>query len=215
MNLAVESFSAGGSTIGKVERLRGCDAPIPYRIHRACSGHSWAMASRLESEWTPTEGSWASSAANRRSMTGNRSRDTGPELAVRSLLHRRGLRYWVARRPVRSVRRAADLVFPRIKLAVFIDGCFWHECAELFVLPKTNTDYWREKISGNSARDRQTNELLANEGWTVLRYWEHENPESVAEEIAERVSELRATAQGQCRLDGREMRATAVQGPPP
>src|SRR4051794_2241308 len=100
-------------------------------------------------EWTPPEGSWASSDAIRRTMLKNRHRDTRPEVALRSALHRMGLRYRVAVRPVPSVRRTADLVFRRQRIAVFVDGCFWHACPVHFVMPATNVDYWNSKIHGN------------------------------------------------------------------
>jgi DNA mismatch endonuclease (patch repair protein) len=124
-------------------------------------------------------------------MLGNRSRDTRPEMVVRSLVHRAGLRFWVARRPCKLVRGAADLVFPRTQVAVYVDGCFWHKCSSHFVLPKTNVDYWRDKIDGNAARDRATRATLEAAGWTVLRFWEHEDPTDVAERIISTVRTLR------------------------
>ena len=133
--------------------------------------------------WSAPEGSWASSEATRKKMRGNRSRDTSPELRVRSLVHRRGLRYRVAQRPIPTLRRTADLVFRRAKVAVNVDGCFWHGCEQHYKEPKTNTEYWRSKIEGNRRRDRETDELLAAEGWQVLRFWEHEDPQDVAEAI--------------------------------
>ena len=116
-------------------------------------------------------------------MRGNRSRDTSPELRVRSLVHRRGLRYRVAQRPIPTLRRTADLVFRRAKVAVFIDGCYWHGCPEHFKQPSTNTAYWRDKIEGNRRRDHETDELLAQAGWEVLRFWEHEDEDEVADAI--------------------------------
>ncbi len=133
--------------------------------------------------YEPPAGSWASSAANRKTMQANRSRDTRPELAVRSAVHARGLRYRVAVRPVRTVRRSADLVFTRARVAVFLDGCFWHGCPEHFHMPATNPDYWGPKIAANAARDAETDALLAAEGWTVLRFWEH----AIAVEAATRI----------------------------
>lgn len=133
--------------------------------------------------WTPPEGSWASSAANRRSMLGNRSRDTVPEKVLRSLLHRMGLRYRVATKPMPGMRRTADLVFRPTRVAVFIDGCFWHGCPDHFVPPKTNPEYWQKKIGGNVQRDRDTDARLAQEGWLVLRFWEHEAPDACAEAV--------------------------------
>lgn len=133
--------------------------------------------------YQPPEGSWASSAATRKTMQANRSRDTRPELAVRSAVHARGLRYRVAIRPIRGVRRSADLVFTRARVAVFLDGCFWHGCPEHFHLPATNPEYWGPKIAANAARDAETDRLLAAEGWAVLRFWEH----TVAVEAATRI----------------------------
>jgi DNA mismatch endonuclease, patch repair protein len=133
--------------------------------------------------YQPPEGSWSSSAANRKTMQANRSRDTRPELAVRSAVHARGLRYRVAVRPVHGVRRSADLVFTRARVAVFLDGCFWHGCPEHFHMPATNPGYWGPKIAANAARDAETDALLAAEGWTVLRFWEH----TLAVEAATRI----------------------------
>lgn len=124
-------------------------------------------------------------------MVGNRSRDTRPEIAIRSLLHRQGHRFWVAKRPTKSVRRTADVVFPRLRLAVFVDGCFWHRCPTHFVLPKTNTSYWQTKIDGNAARDIDTTAALEAEGWRVLRSWEHDDPAIVVKEIAAEIRGLR------------------------
>ncbi|MBI00178.1 MAG: very short patch repair endonuclease [Acidimicrobiaceae bacterium] len=133
--------------------------------------------------WSPPRGSWASDEATRKKMLGNRSRDTKPEMLVRSLVHRRGLRYRVSQRPIANVRRTADLVFRRAKVAVNVDGCFWHGCEQHYKEPKTNTEYWRNKIDGNRRRDRETDELLTAAGWLVLRFWEHEDPAEVAETI--------------------------------
>lgn len=122
-------------------------------------------------------------------MRANRSRDTKPELAVRRILHARGLRYRVAYRPLADVRRTADLAFTRQKLAVFIDGCFWHSCPEHFWAPKTNTEYWQPKIAANARRDADTTERLTQAGWTVLRVWEHEDPVAVADKVQAAVRE--------------------------
>jgi len=116
-------------------------------------------------------------------MLANRRRDTGPELAVRRLIHAQGLRYRVDFAPLARLRTRADLVFTRQKIAVFIDGCFWHMCSEHFIFPKTNRSYWEPKLARNAARDRRTNQALAEAGWLVLRYWEHENPGVVAADI--------------------------------
>lgn len=139
--------------------------------------------------------SWASSARVRNVMRGNRSRDTRPELAVRSAVHRRGFRYRVAARPISSVRRSADLVFVSARVAVFVDGCFWHGCPEHYMPSVSNREYWAEKISGNRARDADTDaKLLANE-WLPLRIWAHESPEEAADLITKVVRERLASFQ--------------------
>lgn len=118
-------------------------------------------------------------------MRSARQRDTAPELAVRSELHRRGLRFFVDRAPIPSLRGRADIVFPRRRIAVYIDGCFWHGCTEHGTWPKANAAWWRAKIEANRARDRDTDERLAASGWTVVRAWEHESPRAIADRVAE------------------------------
>ena len=120
-------------------------------------------------------------------MQGNRRRDTSPEWQVRRLLHRQGLRYRVDQPLPFDKRRRADLTFSRARVVVFIDGCFWHGCSEHFVAPKSHPEYWAPKIAANRARDAETTQRLSDDGWTVLRFWEHEDPAAVADSIAERV----------------------------
>lgn len=115
-------------------------------------------------------------------MRANRRRDTGPELRVRKELHRRGLRYRVDL-PLLQTRRRADVAFPRARLAIFVDGCYWHGCPVHGTSAAANADFWREKIKTNQARDRDTDALLAAAGWTSLRFWEHEDPIAVADAI--------------------------------
>ncbi|MBC6493550.1 very short patch repair endonuclease [Microbacterium sp. 4-7] len=131
-------------------------------------------------------GSWATDEHARATMVANRSKDTSPELAVRSLLHAQGLRYRTHHRPEPTLRRTADILFTRRRVAVFIDGCFWHACPEHFIAPRSNPDYWGPKIASNQRRDRETDSTLASLGWAVLRFWEHERPADVAG-IIERV----------------------------
>ena len=132
------------------------------------------MPPEIDARWTAPEGSWATSEATRRTMLHNRGRDTKPELRLRSEVHRRGLRYLVNRRPVREIRRTADLVFTRARVAVFVDGCFWHGCPEHATMPTRNRDFWEPKLTGTIVRDRETDRLLGEQGWNVIRIWEHE-----------------------------------------
>jgi DNA mismatch endonuclease, patch repair protein len=117
-------------------------------------------------------------------MSRVKTRDTGPEVAVRSELHRLGLRFRIDRRPSARLRRRADILFPRQRVAVFVDGCFWHGCPEHVEWPSANGAWWRAKIEGTRIRDRETDELLATEGWSVIRVWEHDDPSAAAGRIA-------------------------------
>jgi DNA mismatch endonuclease (patch repair protein) len=128
--------------------------------------------------------SWASSAATRAVMRANRGRDTRPERALRSAVHALGLRYRVNFRPIPGLRRTADLVFTRAKVAVFLDGCFWHGCPEHLRPARVNESFWSAKIAGNRQRDLDTDRQLAETGWTVIRVWEHEDPQAAARRIA-------------------------------
>lgn len=119
-------------------------------------------------------------------MRGNVRRDTRPELAVRRAVHRLGLRYRVDARPIASLNRRADLVFPRAQIAVFVDGCYWHACPDHGTLPTANGAYWSAKIEGNVTRDRETDAILRDAGWTSIRFWEHTDPLLAAAEVASR-----------------------------
>jgi DNA mismatch endonuclease, patch repair protein len=127
-----------------------------------------------------TPASWASSAGVRRSMLANRRVDTAPERALRSHLHGSGLRF---RKDFRitldDVSVRADVVFAAAKLAVFVDGCFWHQCPEHATMPKRNSEFWAPKLRRNVERDRRVNLALTEAGWTVIRCWEHEDPTDV------------------------------------
>src|SRR4051794_10611396 len=105
-------------------------------------------------------------------MQGNRGRDTRPEIAVRSALHRRGLRFRKHRRPIADIRCEADIVFPRERIAVFVDGCFWHGCPRHGRVPRTNRDYWEVKLAANVRRDQLNTARLEQAGWAVVRVWE-------------------------------------------
>lgn len=129
--------------------------------------------------------SWASTIDVSASMRGNRSRDTRPELRLRSHLHAMGLRYRVGVRPVPSVRRTADVVFVTARIAVFVDGCYWHGCPAHYRPAKRNTEFWSEKIAANQRRDVETDRLLTEAGWTVVRVWEHEDSFVAAQALSE------------------------------
>lgn len=113
-------------------------------------------------------------------MSKQSSRDTAPEVAVRKLLHAAGLRYRVNFPVPGMPRRSIDIAFSRAKVAVFLDGCFWHGCPKHATHPKSNAEWWRTKLTKNIARDRETTEHLESQGWIVLRFWEHEIPNSIA-----------------------------------
>ncbi|MCD7100722.1 very short patch repair endonuclease [Pseudoclavibacter sp. 13-3] len=121
-------------------------------------------------------------------MRSNKRRDTKPELALRSILHRHGLRYRVDYAPLNDHRRRkADIVFTKAHVAVFVDGCFWHSCPLHGTVPKTHADYWEPKLSRNVQRDRETDAVLREAGWQVLRVWEHDLPADAAAVIEETV----------------------------
>lgn len=125
-------------------------------------------------------------------MRAIRRRDTGPELEIRSLLHRAGLRYRVDYRvgTGRSAPRP-DIAFTKQRIAVFVDGCFWHQCPDHSTMPKANEAFWRKKLRRNVERDVENNIALEAMGWTVLRFWEHEPPDDVAASIATAMSTAR------------------------
>lgn len=129
-------------------------------------------------------------------MRANRGRDTGPEVALRSALHARGLRFHKNYRLDLGDRRRVrpDVVFPKLRLAVFVDGCFWHGCQEHRSLPTSNAAFWKQKIEGTRRRDRQQVAWLNAAGWTVVRVWEHDLPEPAVHTIVELVDELRDPA---------------------
>ncbi len=118
-------------------------------------------------------------------MRANRGRDTRPELALRSAVHALGLRYRVGIYPIKGVRRTVDIAFTRTKVAVFLDGCFWHGCPDHYRHATGKTShFWETKIEGNKQRDADTDDRLREAGWEVIRVWEHEKPESAAERVA-------------------------------
>lgn len=122
-------------------------------------------------------------------------RDTKPELRVRSALHALGMRFRITSRlPGRP-----DVVFTRARLAVFVDGCFWHACPTHGVLPKNNREWWRSKLSRNVERDREKDDALRSLGWDVIHVWEHEDATEVAQHIQVRWRQRTHVAHGDSR----------------
>jgi DNA mismatch endonuclease, patch repair protein len=126
-------------------------------------------------------------AAVRRRMQRTRQYDTPAEIALRKVIHARGLRYRVDCQPIAGMRARADIVFTKARVAVFVDGCFWHSCPLHGTVPKRNHRWWIEKLEANRRRDESATVALEKEGWLVLRFWEHEDPTSAAEIVVETV----------------------------
>lgn len=129
----------------------------------------------------------SSSDASRR-MAKVRQEGTDAEVALRREMYRIGLRYRIDYEVLRKPRRVADVAFPGRRIAVFVDGCFWHGCPEHATSPNQNAGFWREKIEANRRRDADTNERLRSLGWTVLRFWSHEPPTEAARTVARMVA---------------------------
>lgn len=129
-------------------------------------------------------------------MSRQSSRDTAQELAVRRLLHSKGLRYRLHTRVPDMPRRSMDLAFGGLKIAVFFDGCFWHGCPVHATSPRANAEWWRAKLDRNMARDQETTEHLLSDGWVVLRFWEHEAAEDVARRVVLAVESRRSSPPG-------------------
>lgn len=158
---------------------------LPGRIPRSAlaEGENGIMSRSTDAEAS----SWASSPSARKTMMGNRRRDTIPEIAVRRMLHSRGLRYRVDYAPPATPRRRADIVFTGQKIAVFIDGCFWHGCPEHYIAPVENAAFWADKVLRNRTRDSETVLLLEKAGWVAMRFWEHDDVNLVADRVEDAV----------------------------
>lgn len=130
------------------------------------------------------DSSWASTPGVRSRMQLQKERETAPEVALRRRLHAMGLRFRVHRRLLSNRRRTTDIVFGPAKVAVYVDGCFWHGCPQHYREPMHNADYWRPKIERNRARDEETDAALRSLGWEVVRVWEHEEVGQAAARIA-------------------------------
>ena len=124
----------------------------------------------------------ASSNRARKVMLGNRS-ESSVERELRSVLHKSGLRFRKHMAPLKGLRCKPDIVFPRRRIAVFVDGCFWHSCPQHRSAPKANSQWWRTKLEANVARDRRNDAALVHAGWTVLRFWTHQSIEDMADVV--------------------------------
>lgn len=133
------------------------------------------------------------SATASRVARANRRTDTKPETLLRSTLHREGMRfrknYLVAEN---DFRVKIDVAFPKARVAVFVDGCFWHGCPAHQRVPRRNADYWAPKLAANAQRDRRIDDALVGAGWAVIRVWEHEDPAEIAGRLALLVASRRA-----------------------
>ena len=132
----------------------------------------------------------ASSEFVARRMRNTPTRDTPAELALRRALHSLGIRFRVDIRPEPTLRRRADVIFTRWKVAVFVDGCFWHGCPSHGTRPRTNADWWRDKLQATIDRDRDTTVKLEGMGWTVVRVWEHDSVDEGVRAVLDALGDL-------------------------
>ncbi|RLT91262.1 MULTISPECIES: very short patch repair endonuclease [unclassified Ketobacter] len=112
-------------------------------------------------------------------MSQIRAKNTKPEVILRKALWRMGWRYRINNK----LPGKPDLIYPSLKVAIFIDGCFWHKCPKHYQAPKSRASFWEKKIQGNVTRDQRNNELLQSDGWLVVRVWEHEIKESLTDTV--------------------------------
>lgn len=138
------------------------------------------METSMKSDGRPS----ASSSAALKRMQATARRDTAPEVSLRRCLHASGLHFRIDTPILPGLRRRADILFSGAKVAVFVDGCFWHCCPLHRTFPKANAAWWAEKLRTNRDRDRDTNRRLRKAGWYVERVWEHESPSEAAARIA-------------------------------
>lgn len=168
------------ATTGFLSRLDESGRKVDARFYRDLEEHQNAMRPNLPPAWeTSTE--------TRRRMSGQRQKDTKPEIALRRELYRLGLRYQLQVRPDPKLRRRMDIVLRGAKVAVDVRGCFWHSCPAHRTMPKANAERWADKLAKNVRRDDETVALLEEKGWDVVVVWEHDDPLTMATAIAERV----------------------------
>jgi DNA mismatch endonuclease, patch repair protein len=160
------------------------EVPVPTDDRRSTDHEQGDVGSASSGPDDTEARSAASTPEVRRRFQRQRRKNTSPELAIRRELHTRGRRYRVDVAPLpRYRRRRADIVFARQKVAVFVDGCFWHRCPEHGTSPRANARWWDEKLQRNVDRDRDTDERLRDAGWGVVRIWEHEDAMAAVDRI--------------------------------
>lgn len=193
--LAHRAEPALGTTTGSVA-LSMHRSPSPRHDHVTGASGSRPAAKRPKylGDQTPAGKPLPTSAGVSARMSRQRTRDTGPELAIRRGLFAAGLRYRVAYPVPKLPRCSIDIAFPRQKVAVLVDGCFWHGCPQHGTIPRTNTTWWTTKLEANIARDRRVHDALTSAGWTVLRIWEHEEPAVAIERTVGLLAEIRSTS---------------------
>ena len=161
----------------RVIRRQDTGLPLQGPFHK-CLMATILMA--MPAQRSPRDRPTASSRSVSAFMSRQRTVDTGPEMAVRRELHRRGLRFRVN---VGNLPGRPDIVFTKARIAVQIDGCFWHGCPDHGVAPKANADWWKAKLRANRERDTRNDHLLTEDGWLVIRAWEHQPPAEVADKV--------------------------------
>jgi DNA (cytosine-5)-methyltransferase 1 len=193
------------ATTGFLDRLEHSPGPLNEAFHQDVRSHLDTVRRRTVRSGGPrSTTSWASSAASRRVMQGNRAQDTQPEMRLRQQLTARGVGYRLRLR-VPGTRRTIDIAFPSAHVAVHVRGCFWHACPTHGTRPKSNNAYWTEKLRRNVERDAETDRLLAANGWHVVVVWEHDDLSVAADEIV-RVVRRRRAAKPRRTSKGRDAR---------
>ena len=176
----------------KRDELGGRALSDSTRARAGCPQHAMSTGRKPpEITYRPGRSAPPQSPGRSRNMAAIRRRDTGPERAMRSALHASGLRFRVDY-PVEvdGKRVRPDVVFTRDRLAVFVDGCFWHGCPAHAKRPKHNAEFWAAKLAANKRRDAEQNGLLVKAGWSVLRIWEHSDPVEAASRVRARLRDL-------------------------
>jgi DNA mismatch endonuclease, patch repair protein len=181
-------WSSNGKTKEKFVREVNCD------LRRENLVQAWIQAKSDRMVLASgSYDSWAGDDAVRAVMRANKGRDTGPELELRRSLYAQGMRYRVNYRHASIPRRSIDIAFVGSRVAVFVDGCYWHGCSEHYRPSRSNEKFWSDKITSNAARDRDTEQRLTAAGWRVVRFWEHHDMALASTEVAQiLVSRLRS-----------------------